>query len=82
MFFYLTSLNLTNLLDSESDPIIIAVVDTWNNSDFMCKNYILNGFGNILHDVYSSIKSIKILCRALDWKYKARDVGIKQIHSR
>ena len=27
-------------------------------------------------NVYSSIKSIKTLYRALDWKYKARDVGI------
>jgi hypothetical protein len=81
MLFYLTTLNLKNLLDSESDPIIVVVVDTWNYSNFTCKNYILNGFDNILYDVYSSIKSIKTLCKALDWKYKARDVGIKKIHS-
>lgn len=48
------------LLDDESNPTIIAAMDTWNYNNFICKNYILNGLDNILYDMYSSIKSAKV----------------------
>ena len=32
-----------------------------NHTDFMLKNYILNGLDNTLYNMYSSIKSIKAL---------------------
>jgi hypothetical protein len=35
----------------------MAVVDSWNHTDFICKNYILNVLDNTLYDVYNSIKS-------------------------
>lgn len=59
------TLNLTKLLvegtlkllDDESNPTIMATMDTWNYNNFVCKNYILNGLDNILYDMYSLIKS-------------------------
>jgi uncharacterized protein len=43
--------------ENEFDPTAMAVVDAWNHTDFICKNYILNGLDNTLYDVYNSIKS-------------------------
>lgn len=56
----------------------MVVVDTWNHNDFICKNYILNGLGNTIYNMYNLIKSSKVLQEALDKKYKAEDAGIKK----
>jgi hypothetical protein len=65
--FYPTILNLTKFLtkyasklfDDEYDLTIMATIDAWNHSDFMCKKYILNCLENTLYDVYNSIKKCK-----------------------
>ena len=54
MLFYLTTLNLAKFLcedapvcsENEADRQLVAVVDAWKHSDFLCKNYILNGLDN------------------------------------
>ena len=53
-------------------------IDTWNHMDVICKNYFLLGLDNTLYDVYSSIKSENTLQKALDKKYKAKDVCMKK----
>jgi len=86
MLFYLTILNLKkflteeapNSLENESDPITVVVVDAWNHTNFMFKNYTLNKLDNTSYDVYSSIKIIKVLWEALDKKYKAKDTDMKK----
>lgn len=45
------------LKENEFDRQVVAVVDTWKHADFLCNNYILNGLGNTLYNVYSPIKS-------------------------
>ena len=70
------------LLDNESNNVIVAVVYILNNNDFVCENYILNELNNTLYDVYSSIKSAKILWDVLDKKQKVKDVGMKKNHNR
>ena len=60
----------------------MAVVYIWNNNDFVYENYILNELNNILYNVYSSIKSAKILWKVLDKKHKIEDVGMKKNHNR
>ena len=49
--FYLTTLNLARYL-TEDKPVVaelehnqqtLVVADVWMRSDFLCKNYILNG---------------------------------------
>ena len=57
----------------------MVVVDAWNHTNFMFKNYILNELDNMIYDVYSSIKSVKVLQEALDKKYKAEDASVKKL---
>ena len=60
MLSYLTTLNLAKFLredapicsENEADRQVVAAVDAWKHSDFLCKNYILNGLDNILYNVY------------------------------
>lgn len=60
MLFYLTTLNLSRFLnedpptvaENETDTNNMAALDAWNQSDFLCKNYILNGLDNALYNVY------------------------------
>jgi hypothetical protein len=39
----------------------MAVMDAWIHNNFTCKNNILNGLENILHDMHSSINIAKAL---------------------
>ncbi|KAL2504226.1 Uncharacterized protein Adt_19847 [Abeliophyllum distichum] len=51
MLFYLTTLNLAKFLtedppavqDGENNRDSIIALDAWKHSDFLCKNYIVNG---------------------------------------
>ena len=86
MLFYLTTLNLAKFLredapvcsENEADRQVVAAVDAWKHSDFLCKNYILNGLDNTLYNVYSPIKMARELWESLDRKYKTEDVGMKK----
>ncbi|KAK2997052.1 hypothetical protein RJ639_024968 [Escallonia herrerae] len=57
MLFYLTTLNLARFLQVDApdlgenpDRQTVAAVDSWKHSDFLCKNYILNGLDNALYN--------------------------------
>ena len=51
MLFYLTTLNLARFLkedppivrEDEVDPQVFHAADAWKHSDFLCRNYVLNG---------------------------------------
>mgnify|MGYP003702407969 CR=1 FL=1 len=86
ILFYLTTLNLVRFLreeasalkESERDRQVVAAVDAWKHSDFLCRNYILNGFDNMLYNVYSPLKTAKELWDSLEKKYKTEDAGKKK----
>ncbi|KAK6119562.1 hypothetical protein DH2020_046691 [Rehmannia glutinosa] len=86
IFVYVTTLGLSRFLkeerptvgDDESDNERRIVVDAWHNSDFLCRNYILNGLDDTLYDVYSSFKTSKELWDSLEKKYKTEDAGAKK----
>ena len=86
MLFYLTTLNLARFLNEdgpkldvgETDKEKLAAVDAWNHSDFLCRNYVLNGLENTLYNVYSLLKTAKELWDSLDKKYKTEDAGLKK----
>ena len=69
MLFYLTILNLARLFNEdgpkldfgETDKEKLAVVDAWNHSDFLCRNYVLSYLENTLYNVYSPLKTTKEL---------------------
>ncbi|CAL9001519.1 unnamed protein product [Prunus brigantina] len=83
MLFYFPTLNLAKFLKEDAPATsttteAIAAADAWYHSDFLCKNYILNGLDNTLYNVYSPIKTAKALWESLDKKYKTEDVGMKK----
>jgi hypothetical protein len=53
--------NTPELLDKESDIIVMEIVDKLKYNDFMYKNYILNELDNTFYDVYNSIDSAMTL---------------------
>ena len=65
MMFYLTTLNLARFLredpptirEDETDAQVVHAVDAWKHSDFLCRNYILNGLSDSLYSVYSMIRT-------------------------
>lgn len=86
MLLYLTTLSLSRFL-SEDPPVVAegdtdtqrrTAYDAWNNDDFLCRNYILNGLDDTLYNVYCSVKTSKELWDSLDKKYKTEDAGIKK----
>ena len=85
--FYLTTLNLAKFLhedtpvcnENETDRQVFVAVDARKHSDFLCKNYILNGLNNTLYNVYSPIKTARELWESLDRKYKTEDAGMKKL---
>ena len=85
MLFYLTTLNLVKVLKEDEpkakevdDMHVIAAIDAWKKSNFLCKNYILNGLENILYNVYGPISIAKELWEYLEKKYKTEDAGLKK----
>ena len=66
------------LKEGETDKQVQATMETWNHSDFLCKNYILNSLDNTLYNVYNPIRTAKELLESLEKKYKTKDVGLKK----
>ena len=53
-------------------------IEAWTQSDFLCRNYILNRLENNLYDIYSSYKTAKEVWEMLEKKYKTEDTGAKK----
>ena len=74
MLFYLSTLNLARFLteeppklsEGETDIQVVNVVDAWKHSDFLCRNYVMNGLHDSLYNVYCAIKTAKELWESLD----------------
>ncbi|XP_060670476.1 uncharacterized protein LOC132800550 [Ziziphus jujuba] len=82
MLFYLTILGLARFLTEgtpssleESDRETLMAVDVWKNSDYLCRNYVLNGLSDSLYGVYYNAKSAKKLWETLDRKNKTKNGG-------
>ncbi|KAK8696393.1 hypothetical protein V6N13_001529 [Hibiscus sabdariffa] len=55
-----------------------SIIEAWEQDNFLCRNYILNGLQDSLYWVYDVYKTTKDLWAALDHKYKAEDAGAKK----
>ncbi|KAK5785888.1 hypothetical protein PVK06_040509 [Gossypium arboreum] len=64
--------------DEEDAITAFNIFEAWNNSDFLCHNYILNNLSNKLYEVYSIKKMTKELWESIDHKYKTEDAGGKK----
>ncbi|KAL5563278.1 hypothetical protein UlMin_033025 [Ulmus minor] len=86
MLFYLITLNLARFLtknapvlkDDEQDIQAVSAVDAWKHSEFLCRNYVLNGLTDSLYNVYRDKKTAKELWEFLDRKYKSKDARSKK----
>ena len=87
MLFYLTNLNLAKVITSEAPKApeegdipeaTLTAIEAWNNSEFLCRNYILNALDDTLYDVYSSFKTARELWESLDKKYKSEMASSKK----
>ena len=69
MIFYLTTLNLERFLiedapqlkEDEHDIQVISAIEAWKHSDFICRNYVLNGLTDTQYNVYYTKSSTKEL---------------------
>ena len=85
ILFYLTTMNLANIIREDVpkatiDPPtreMLLTIEAWTQSDFLCRNYILNRLENSLYDIYSSYKTAKEVWEMLEKVYKTKDVGAK-----
>ena len=86
MLFYLTTMNLANIVKEnvpkpDKEPLSkesLMTIEAWTQSDFLCRNYILNRLENNLYDIYSSYKTAKQVWEMLEKKYKTEDAGAKK----
>lgn len=80
MYFDLITLNLSNCLNEEPPKINkdetdcekVAAVDDWKHFDYLCRNYILNGFHDSIYIAYSNVKMANELWVASENKYKPK----------
>ena len=69
MLFYFMTLNFARFLteeppklsEGETDMQVVNAVDVWKHSDFLCKNYVMNGLYDSLDNIYCAIKTAKEL---------------------
>ena len=57
---------------------VASSIDAWKHSNFLCRNYVLNGLHDTLYNVYSVKTTAKELWESLDRKYKTEDAGSKK----
>jgi len=77
MTFYLTTLGLVKFLteelptkkDGDQDNDFLMALESWKQSHYLCRHYVLNCLSDSLYDVYSEKKSAKELWESLDRKY-------------
>ncbi|XP_071729060.1 uncharacterized protein [Rutidosis leptorrhynchoides] len=89
MLFFLTMKKVNSVLTTEK-PNVNEVADqvdeeqakalkTWEDNNYLCKNYILNGLSNDLYDYYNSDDfDAKKLWEALQKKYDTEEAGAKK----
>ena len=86
MLFYLTTLNLAKVLNEDPPAVAenkpdrqkVTVLDTWKQTDYICRNYVFNSLADSLYSVFCSKSSAKELWESLDKKYKTEDAGVKK----
>ncbi|GJZ29223.1 hypothetical protein Tco_0573870 [Tanacetum coccineum] len=90
MFFYLTTLGLARFLKEtvpqveppaegqSSNQQAVQAVEAWKHSEFLCRNYVLNGLVDSLYNVYCKTTTAKELWESLERKYKTEDAGTKK----
>ena len=64
--------------EDETDIQARVAYNAWNDSDYFCRNFVMNCLADSLYNVYSTKKTAKELWESLDKKYKTEDAGAKK----
>ncbi|KAL5831729.1 hypothetical protein ACOSQ4_017083 [Xanthoceras sorbifolium] len=80
MLFFLTIKKVAYVLTTEKPILPLPPTApkehvSWDENDFLCKNYILNGLFDDLYDYYNSDKFAKEIWDALQKKYDTEEAG-------
>ncbi|GKD78416.1 hypothetical protein Tco_1341037, partial [Tanacetum coccineum] len=59
---------------------VVQAVEAWKHSDFLCRNYVLNGLVDSLYNVYCKTTIAKELWESLERKYKTEDIFTKKFY--
>ncbi|KAL7617479.1 hypothetical protein Lser_V15G03163 [Lactuca serriola] len=84
MIGYLKTLNFDGFLTKDPPELNAqvgdiqspTVIDAWKNSDFLCRNHILNGLLEALSNKYSTTKTAKELWESLEQEYNTEDADV------
>ena len=66
------------ICEGQADVQYVSAVDAWKHSEFLCRNYVLNGLADPLYNVYCKMPTAKKLWESLDRKHKIEDAGTKK----
>ncbi|CAM8882965.1 unnamed protein product [Rhodiola kirilowii] len=86
MHFYLTQLgfarylteNTPRVAEDESDHQLLMTYNAWKDSEYLCRNYVLNSLNDVIYKVYCTKSSAKELWESLDRKYQTENAGSKK----
>ncbi|GKA86569.1 pol polyprotein [Tanacetum coccineum] len=90
MFFYLTTLGLERFLKetipqveppAEGQSSNQQAVKAWKHSEFLCRNYVLNGLVDSLYNMYCKTMTAKEVWESLDAKVQDLQVLLHDIHA-
>lgn len=85
LLFYLTTKKVASCVQFDK-PVVnnpptveeSKTIRTWEENDFLCKNYILNALSDELYDYYANYKTAKDVWEALFKKYDTEEAGAKK----
>ncbi|KZV45391.1 hypothetical protein F511_05555 [Dorcoceras hygrometricum] len=81
-----TTLNLARFLteevpthkEGEQNAESVSAVEAWNHSDFLCRNYVLNGLSDALYNVFCEKKRPRNCGNPLIGSIKSEDAEAKK----
>ena len=78
--YYVLDPNLIPIapLTNEDTETTIALRKKKEEDEIVCRRHILNALSDRLYDLYTNEKSALEIWNALDFKYKAEEVGTKK----
>ncbi|KAL5559455.1 hypothetical protein UlMin_035666 [Ulmus minor] len=86
--FLFTALKIIYILDPDLPPLPEPIDEDTNevkatrkqmeDDELICRGHILNALSDKLYDLYTNTKSAKKIWIALEFKYKAKEEGIKK----
>ncbi|CAM8904976.1 unnamed protein product [Rhodiola kirilowii] len=86
LHFYLSQLGLGRCLteetlrvaENETDRQVLMAYNAWKDSEYLCRNYVLNSLNDVLYKVYKTKSTAKEVWEAVDRKYRPENAGSKK----